>query len=167
MDKEIGIYEFEWWGVFISFSILLLVSVILVGIFVLGIQLVYYYGLSSHYSYFPYIDTKIIRVSLYLFFVFGLFCYSIGGLLIIGAVPKLIVFRQNSISISPALGPQRDYSYEDISRIVIGGITPFNVLMYFSDNKTRVMYNSNRIFNYQAINKMFYEKGLSRIIEVK
>ena len=94
MDEELDIYEFEWWNVFAVFLVLLLISIGLIGIsFLLVGKLIFLYcGYSS----------------------IGL-CVSLFGLWFIKSVPKQIIFMKNSISIVPAIGVRKEYSYEEIA----------------------------------------------------
>jgi hypothetical protein len=164
MDKEIDIYEFEWWNVFIGFSILLLTSIISIGIFISTILMLNKLGMSSANDY---NFLLIIRASATLIFGIISFFTSFFGLLSIRSVPKLIVFRENNISIFPALGHSRDYSYDEISRIVISKRLPFKVRIYFSNNRIKVKFNPDRVYNYQILQETFIKKGLGHIIDRK
>jgi len=146
MDEELDIYEFEWWNVFAVFLVLLLISIGLIGIsFLLVGKLIFLYcGYSS----------------------IGL-CVSLFGLWFIKSVPKQIIFMKNSISIVPAIGVRKEYSYEEISRIVIYKSLPFKLRIYFSNNRFKVKLNPDRLYNYQSLQEIFFKKGLGRIIDRK
>ena len=166
MDQQNDIFEYEWWKVFVGCLLLFIVSVILIGILYLGSQVT-----DNHYAMF-----RIIGLG----FLGGMgFMFAIGGVLTIRSVPKLIIFKQNSIHVVFPFRKEKVFLYEDICRIIIlHGInsrsqllttswSPFRLRIYFSDNDSKVFINSDRLVNYPALLESFKNKGLGPIIEQK
>jgi len=166
MDQQNDIFEYEWWKVFLGYLLLFIVSVVLIETLYFGTQV------TDDY------ETLFRLIGLGFLGGLGLL-FSIGGIWTIRSVPKLIIFKQNSINVIFPLGSEKVFLYEDIRRIIIlHGITkrnqllttswsPFRVRIYFSNNGSKVFFNSDRLVNYPALLESLKNKGLGSIIEQK
>jgi hypothetical protein len=160
MDKEIDIYEFEWWGAFIGLIVLFLLSSLLIEIQLLDLHI----HSKSNIHNLRLIFTPIIFISLAL-----LVLQSLLGMVILYFTPKMIIFRQNSITIIYAVIHEKSFRYEDISRLVIGNKDRFSfrskTRLYFSGHSTMVFFNPDRMLDFSVVLETIRKKGLARIIE--
>jgi hypothetical protein len=169
MDKEIDIFEYEWWRVFAGFFVIFIVSLFFLGLWYYEIQKTDQpWAFSQKYSFYNLFG--------FLFFGIGCFCLSIYGFLKIRYVPKLIVFRQDTINIVFPIGQEKVFSYSDISRFVIYQKSKWSVpqrwahsrvILYFSNSNIKVVFNPARLLNSKNIIEIIHNKGLGNIIEQK
>jgi len=176
MEKEIDIYEFNWWNAFVGFSIVLIISVIILSIWY------YEIGKVSEMSNHPW---RLFKPNSY-YDYFGLLfpglmglAFSLFGFLSIRTVPKLIIFKENNIKVIFPSDKEKVFSYSDIRRIVIIDLatkpralkskswSPFKVRLYFSNHSSKITFDPNRVLNFPALLQTFRNKGLGPAIEQK
>jgi hypothetical protein len=160
VDKELDIYEFEWWGTLIGLTVLFLFSGFLIGSL--------YSILQSHPK--PSIhNLQLVFFPMIILTSSLLTIMSVAGMVIlILFVPRMIVFRQNSITIRYAIRRDKTFSYEDISRLVLRGKAGFSYKsaprLCFR-NKTIVFFNPDRMFDFHSVLETIRNKGLSSVVE--
>jgi hypothetical protein len=166
MERDIDIFEYEWWQVFTWYLIQFVVSMVFIGACFIGIHII-----NDNYALWR-LSALGVLGSIGLIF-------SILGIWTIRFVPKLIMFKQNSINIVFPFRREKVFLYEDISRIIIyrritkrsqlitGSWSPYRVRLYFLSNTIKVIFNPDRLVNYPALLETFKNKGLGSIIEQK
>jgi hypothetical protein len=172
MDKDIDIYEFEWWNAFVGFIILLVISVFILWI------CYYEFGRISEVSKHPW---RFFNPKGY-FKLIGILgpglmglVSSVFGFLSIRVVPRLIVFKESTIVITFPSGQKRTFLYSDISSIEIRNKTsrgklfkswsPFNVRLYFNNNTVKIFFDQNRLFNFPFLLESFRKQGIGHLIK--
>jgi hypothetical protein len=172
MEKEIDIFEYEWWKVFVGYSLLLGCSILLIGFGCFGSQMI-------DYPITSYKDLALFRLYwLSIVGIAGLFI-SVIGLLSIRSVPKLIKFKSDSMNVVYPMGQEKIFLYENINRILIKGdvtrrsqwavssLFPFRVRIYLFNNTVKIMFNPDRLVNFPTVLDGFKKSGLGSIIEHK
>jgi hypothetical protein len=166
MDKEIGIYEFEWWMIFSGVLIVIMFSITLI------IGSLYLLQVINN-------DWNIFRCFTLMLLGILSFGYSSIYLWTIQSVPKLIIFKQNIINVILPFGQEKVFPYENISRIIIisrltkrsqvfaKSLFPFRIRMYFLNNKIKVIFNPDRMIDFSAVMEHLKQKGLSSLVEQK
>ena len=163
MQKDIDLYEYEWWPSFIGYIISLLIA--------LGLLYVWF-------SWYPLVDARNYwQLSPFLFIPIIIFISRLPNFTYIIFVPKLLAFKEDSIVVVQQFKCEKIFRYNNIVRIVIYNApkwnepwlwltTSFRVQLYFSDN-TKVVFDPNYLSDYPGTLSFLKKKGLGNLIEQK
>lgn len=172
MDKDIDIYEFEWWNAFVGFIIVLVISVFIISI--CYFEIVRISEISKHpwrlFNLRNYYDA----LGIIFLGLMGL-AFSVFGFLSIRVVPRLIIFKESNIIITFPSGQKRVFLYGDISLIEIRDKTsrgklfkswsPFTMRLYFNNNTVKIFFDQNRLFSFPVLLESFRKKGIGHLIK--
>ena len=159
MDKEIDIYEYdEWWGSLIGFLLLFIGTIILFGLSYLDLLKKI---LIVRQIFYPLIMTPIVFLAI----------FSIMAIVfVLLYVPRMVIFRQENISILYTTRQDKTFSYSEIKRLVLGKKNKFGYTttakLYFADT-TMIYFNPYRMVNFPVVVDIMRKKGLNTIIEQK
>jgi hypothetical protein len=96
------------------------------------------------------------------------------------SVPRRIVLKQNTLSFVFSNGVIKEYSYKDVSRLVVGSyeddgdlivddVISFNknykIQIYISQSDHKLLMDSLRYSNFKALIYILQEKGINQVIQ--
>jgi hypothetical protein len=171
MERQLDKIEFEWWASFVGHVTVLFFFICLI------ILLVYIYPFAIHTPmFFPF--------GIFVFIAFFILSLMISvlnllHLICIFSVPKLLIFKENSIVLVNSLNRSRTFSYDSINRLIIyvspksgkpskwflNKYTQFGARMFFSDGTFKILFNPSHLSNFSALLDTLRIKGLSSVIE--
>lgn len=170
MEKDIDIFEYAWWRTFTWYAFLLILS----------IYLIYdlYNLLDKHILVLKFLGSRsIMNVIWYLVPISGCI-FELPNMFNLFSVPKLLIFKENSIIVVSPMNSTEKYFYKDISHLIICRNSKwsegrrwmssrFMAKLYLSEYRKKVMFNPERLFNCDDLLKYLRNKGLDHLIEQK
>jgi hypothetical protein len=153
MDKDIDIYEYQWWPSLIGHVLYLIVSI------------------ASIYAWF--IFHGLVHSTFASFCCALIFLYPpvwsfflLPNMIRLFSTPKTIFFKENSILVISPFNQETAFSYEDISRLVISRRDKsFKATLYFANDTKRVIFAQYQIPNFSNVLQTIRKKGLGHVIE--
>jgi len=157
IEDNIELFEFEWWSAFLGYVSLIIITIALIFVW-----------FNLHGLVHPANQPRMFII----FFMPALsWFYFLPRFINLFAIPKTIIFKENSIIVISPLNQKRVFAYEDVSRFVIQRTvkpsrpSPFMARLFFSNDTIKVMFDPKRSPNLPRVLQTITDKGLGQVIE--
>ncbi len=161
MERDISIYEFQWWTSFVGKLFILIVAISLIALSVL-----LYPILTPRNTW---------RVNVFVFAAIYVFAFTLPSLLRLHSVPRLIRFKEHSVETTDWLNRTKTFRYDQIQQFVVCSpaqwsrpwqwfsTTSFRAVIHFAEPLHKVRFDPKVMPDFKDLVQYIRTKGVHNV----